>query len=373
MKLLVDGNVYRWQRNGGISRVFNQILPRLIEADPDLNLYVIVANPANCPIPATPRCHIITAPNISLPLKPWRLWHKVQEQVNNLLMIKNILLIKPDVFISTYYTLPSINIPSVCVIYDMIPEKFPEWFSDQYSRHIIHRKTLAVKSAKKIICISENTKKDLIEMLHVPSEKCTVVYPAQFVSSLAEENSDSSATKDSFFLYVGDYKSKYKNFECVLKAMALLASTGMAGLKLYVVTSLGLPSSGDQQRYSAIFPQGSVEFVESCSDAFLGSLYRKCLAYVCPSFYEGFGIPLVEALSYGAPVACSHTSAMPEICGDVAHYFDPLSPRECAEAMRLCVAEGRADGIVKLRKERSARYSWDESAKRYLSVIKSVL
>jgi glycosyltransferase involved in cell wall biosynthesis len=173
-----------------------------------------------------------------------------------------------------------------------------------------------------------------------------------------------------YLLYVG-HRGGYKNFEGFLRAYAS---------SLWLSDNFNVVCFG-----GGIFSRDEVALIKSLrlsmnhviqvngGDNKLASVYRDAALFVYPSLYEGFGIPPLEAMSLGCPVACSNTSSIPEVAGDAAEYFDPYDLDSMRTAMELVLSsEVRLNELIKLGKFRCARFSWDRCAKETLSVYKGL-
>ncbi|MFC1452296.1 glycosyltransferase family 4 protein [Verrucomicrobiota bacterium] len=367
MRLLIDGDVFRWQRAGGISRVYAEVIPRMAALDPKLDLRVVLRGG-----PVSGRLGSIGASTVRIPqlppgLKPWRLWRHVTPGLNARLAGAFWRRQKGDVFHSTYYTLPPVSCPSVCLVLDMIPELFPGLFGREFLDEMLERKRMAAQKAKLVICISLNTQRDLVRILGVPETKCRVV-PLAGVSATPVEAAAEPRAKRPFLLYVGDYLSPYKNFLFLLRC--LQSDRGdFADLPLDVV-SRRRPTAGELETYRELLPAGRLRFDEECDDAALAGLYGSCSAFVYPSLYEGFGLPVLEALACGAPVVCADTPALRETGGDVVYFFDPESPSDFLRALGSALRDGRADEKVRERKAHARVFSWDKTAEGFLNTFR---
>jgi len=144
-----------------------------------------------------------------------------------------------------------------------------------------------------------------------------------------------------------------------------------------LVIGIGHPDRGDDavgravaRRLRARAPEG-VEILGEVPPTQLASLYRRAACLVYPSLYEGFGIPPLEAMACGCPVAASTAGAIPEVCGDAAVLFDPLDVEAMAAAM--LEADERREELQALGVERAARFTWDEAARRHEDVYRTAL
>jgi glycosyltransferase involved in cell wall biosynthesis len=218
-------------------------------------------------------------------------------------------------------------------------------------------KAAAVARADHIICVSENTRRDLIELLNVAPNKTTVVHHGFSLTGKPLELAKIRASKRPFLLYVG-HRGEYKNFSGMLKALARSVNLK----KDFDIVCFGggplTASELDLIRKSGL-PDEQVSQV-SGNDDVLATLYKHASVFVYPSLYEGFGIPLLEAMSFDVPVACSNTSSLPEVVGNAALTFDPALPEAIGAAIESIVSnsELRAD-LVNKGRDRLKQFSWE--------------
>ncbi len=280
---------------------------------------------------------------------------------------------KPALVHETYFQrrrLAPKSCPIVLTVYDMIHEKFPDLFkrTDLTSKN----KRTAVARADLRICISEHTRRDLIEIFAVPPHK-TITIPLGFELDAPAESGTATTEVQAtpYLLYVGN-RHHYKNFDRLLRAYA-----GSPGLhrNFSLVAFGGPPLSSDEYALMSRLkiPQHKVIW-ERGSDVLLSALYRRAAAMVYPSLYEGFGIPPLEAMSRDCPVICSNTSSIPEVVGTAAVLFDPLDAQAIGSAIESVVnSESMRRELIARGRQRIKAFSWDrcasETAGAYAKVI----
>ena len=371
INLAIEGEVFSWNQKRGIPRIYAELIPRICRQDEKINITINIQEQCECLFHELP-ITIRKIPSISLSLRPWFIWGRIAPFINKILYRRFWLKEKADVYFSPHYKLPLFCKPAVCCVYDMIPELFPDSYEQGEALRIAQAKKNAVVSASIIVCISENTKQDVIRLLDVPESKCRVMYCAASLPDSGDDLTTNVLPFDNcepFILYVGGFKARYKNFEMLLEFMG--KQTINKKLKLIVV-SPEYPSEKEFKDYYSKVPKDRLGFVTNCSDEQLVILYKKCLCLVFPSCYEGFGLPVLEALSCGAPVACSNSSSLPEVGGDVVHYFSPDSVGECSVAIETALREGRSDEAVRRRKKWAATFSWDRAAKEFCEIVREL-
>lgn len=224
------------------------------------------------------------------------------------------------------------------------------------------------KRSRHIITISNYSKQDIIDFTHIPPEKITVAYPA--ADKLAgKPRPVEDLTGEKFLLYVGRAEP-YKNNRGLMKTHQQLLAN-FPNLKLVIVGSKDALREADEKWASE---QGfkNIIFTGFVADDQLAWLYSNCQAYVFPSFMEGFGLPGLEAMMYGAPVAAANKSCIPEILGEAAIYFDPSDINDMAAAIRKIMTNKklRAELIAKGQMQIS-KYSWRRMAEQVHDVYLS--
>ena len=232
-----------------------------------------------------------------------------------------------DLYHPTYYeaiTYPK-NKPVVITAHDFISELYP---SGSTPAPISEQKRISFKRADKIICISENTRKDLLHLFpEIPEEKTELVYHA-----LTWEKKDPLSAEKPYILFTG-VRNAYKNFTRFVEAVTpllkqydldlLCSGHGFSEAELQLFEELGIK---DKVRH---------KFAKDKDE--LQDMYRSALLFVFPSLYEGFGFPILEAYASGCPIALSNTSCFPEIAGDAGTYFDPESEESIRTAVKTLI------------------------------------
>jgi len=275
-----------------------------------------------------------------------------------------------DVFHPTYYNpyfLESVKKPFVITVHDMIHELYPHYFAAQDNLTAGY-KAQVINQADHIIAISECTKRDLQKFYAIPDDKITVVYHGFKMgdSLVAAAKLD---TPDKYLLFVGD-RAGYKNFELFAKAVAPLLVR--EDLKL-ICSGGGIFTAIEQQIFRDNNIANRVQQV-SASDAELANLYANAEAFVYPSLYEGFGLPVLEAFYNNCPIVMSNTSSLPEVGGAAAQYFDPMSEDSMRDAIDIVISNKnlRAELITK-GKQRLRLFNFDNTLQQTINVYKQVM
>jgi glycosyltransferase involved in cell wall biosynthesis len=365
MKIVYDYQIFGNQRYGGISRYFHEISKIIPTIEGDsveifaplyINEYIRHSD--------TVRLTGIKSPRPKFTNLATRLIN------SSLTRLRSYSTHRADIFHETYYSLLDCaprSAKRIITVYDMIHERFPDSFPREDATH--HAKLSALDRANHIICISENTRRDLIEATSIPFEKTSVVHLGHSLTAMSRSELP-PIIKVPYLLYVGA-REGYKNFEGLLAAYArsnlrdefslVCFGGGNATLReSFLIQSFGIKPA------NIIFLSGS--------DNTLSSLYASASALAYPSLYEGFGIPPLEAMSFGCPVACSNTSSMPEVVGDAAELFDPNDlDSMCMALERVLLSTHRSQQLVALGYERIKRFSWEKCARETLDTYKRVL
>lgn len=243
----------------------------------------------------------------------------------------------------------------IVVVHDLSFELYPEFYSLQ--RRLWHRAIDPrhfIGQADKIIAVSQNTKNDLMEIYKIPEEKIKVIYPG-----VTQQSAPPAGGQQSNYVLTLSTLEPRKNIETLILAFQ---KAKIADLKLVIAGAAGWKTK-NIYRLAANDP--NIVFKGYVSEEEKARLYQgaRCFAYL--SFYEGFGFPTLEALSYGLPVIASLNSSLPEILGEEALYVDPYNVAEVAEALREVII----NKVNPYRGEQIKKFSWQKSAQEILNLI----
>lgn len=253
----------------------------------------------------------------------------------------------------------------ISTIHDIAFEKFPlsfSWKFRQFYKFLIPR---IVSSSKKIFTVSEFSKNELCSLYSTPKSKLEVIPNA---SSSIFTRSTTNKTQAKYILAVSSL-TQQKNFVGLIDAFNMLNDQQH---ELLLVGSINR-NFATQTLIDKIDSNPRIKFAGRVSDSALVDLYRNAEAFIHPSFYEGFGIPPLEAQACGCPVICSNIASLPEVCGDSALYFDPYNTVDIASKIdNLLVDSNLSQSLVKKGYENIKRFSWDSSATKLLVSIKDL-
>jgi glycosyltransferase involved in cell wall biosynthesis len=239
---------------------------------------------------------------------------------------------------------------------------------------------IASRKADHIVAVSEFTKRQIVERLRVAPEKVTVIYhgvSSHFRVCNHEQafRAASSALqlRRPYLLYVGTLKP-HKNISTLIRAFALLRGRKKVEQQLLIVGDDPRWKEGLVSLCSQLGIAGHVSFFPHVAHAILPQVYAGADLMVMPSFIEGFGLPVLEAMACGTPVVCSRAASLPEVAGNAAEYFEPTSVEDLAEAIeRVLNSPERQAALRQKGLERVKQFSWEECARRTLEVYRKVL
>lgn len=212
-----------------------------------------------------------------------------------------------------------------------------------------------LKFVDHIITISESSKKDIIKIIGVPAEKITVTYLAA-----GSDYKDLKIKRENFVLYIGDINPN-KNLLSLFKAIALSKNE-----RLVLVGKAILENAEIKKEISILGIEDRVKFTGYISEKEKIILINKAKVYVQPSIYEGFGLPVLEAMACGTPVICGKNSSLPEIAGDAATYTDILNPHDLVD--KIVNVKGTGKEI-----SQAAKFSWEKTAQETYEVYQKIL
>lgn len=246
-----------------------------------------------------------------------------------------------NIYHSSDWTQGPSKAKKVTTIHDLSPFLYPTETDPQIVEVHTRRMKWVVKECDQIICVSQNTADDLKRLFGVNDDRIKIIYEAL----PARYQLKPQVTKYTNYILTIGARQPRKNIDRLKKACELLQQ------KLIVV--------GEGSDIGYVSDQDLVNYLAGAS------------AFVYPSLYEGFGLPILGAFYHGVPVACSNTSSLPEVAGDAAVYFDPLDEEAMAKAITEAVS--RRQGLVAAGKKQLAKFSWGKTARETMSIYKSLI
>jgi len=322
MKILYDHQMFLKQKYGGITKYFCELIKNL-PSEHQYKLSVLFSDNQHL----KDEKKVFRKLYIPIPKKESRIrghLKKNASELNKLYSQYHISSNKYDLFHPTYYDTYFINKlkkPFVVTVHDLIEFKFKEQYK---SDSLIPQMQKIIKNAQRVIAISENTKKDLIDILQIKEEKIDVIYHGFNKPSLNDRNNKFGR----YILYVG-YRGGYKNFSRLATVFSRLIHKDK-DLKLICV---GQPFTKEELAEVKDLKILDKIIVIGANESELNTLYSHALVFVYPTLYEGFGMSILEAFANDCPVCLGNTSSLPEVAGNAAVYFDPYTKKIFLEKM----------------------------------------
>ncbi len=315
-------------------------------------------------------------PARALPLAqyPWRLGVLACQLLRTPLVDRK--LGSDGIYHATEHLLPWTARPSVMTVHDLIFERYPEHHTLANRTFLRVAMPLFVRRADAIIAVSGHTKRDLLELYSTSPQKIHVVEEGieERFRPVAEEEVRRTMERHSirrpYLLMVGTLEPR-KNHALAFEALARLKAAG-GRHSLVVVGRRGWLFDRVQSNVERLQLSDDVIFTGHVPDADLPALYSGADCLLMPSLYEGFGIPVLEAMACGTPVVCSSASSLPEVAGPAARYIDQMTGEGLAVALRSVLSnpqtaeQMRAEGL-----RRAARFRWREAARLTVDVYKA--
>ncbi len=374
MRVVLDGRP-AGEYFPGIGRYVYHLTRALAQEDPGLEILLLHDPRADVPW----RALAGEFPHLKLVPAPWSPFSPAgQVAIPRLLRT-----LDADLYHATYYLMPYLaGLPTVLTVYDLVPLRVPSALSPAWRRHLYHLlHRLAVRRAGLCLTISHTTAKDMTELLGVPPARLRVTYPAPDPRfrppaghAEVERWKRSRGLPARYVLYAGINKP-HKNLGRLIEAWSLV----MARWQDAWGERPALVWAGPQdQRFRGIleaFQQAESAYVLGrLSDDDLVRLYQGAEVLVHPSLYEGFGLPVLEAMACGVPVACADRPALNEVAGGAALLFDPEDEEAIAGALlELLTAPERRQALAEAGLARAAEFTWPAAARATLAAYRELL
>ncbi len=364
MNIIYDFQAFSFQEYGGISNYFFQLIKNISKNEKD-NIDIIIRYSNNNYFEELGYSEILKF------FPGWRFKgrNEIIKRLNQRNFSQNIKKYKKiDLFHPTYYDPYFLNIlpdiPFVLTIHDMTHELFPGSFSKLDKT--IRNKNILAGRAKRIIAMSESTKRDIVRILKIPETKIDVIYHASSISQ-SKQKKPSTRLPDKYLLYVGK-RNTYKNFSFFLKAVNTIKE------KINIVCAGGGKFNSSELTLIKDLELSNRLTQIDVSDDELAYLYSNAFAFIFPSLYEGFGIPILEAFACGCPAVLSARSAFPEIAEDAALFFNPESTESFKKVVeRLLNNQSLSDSLISLGYKRLKNFSWEKTAAKTVELYNQAL
>ena len=356
----------------GIGRFSFEIIKRIVKQHPNINFHLIFDRPfsKNFLFSENVKGYVIR-PKTRHPVI-WYYWFEFQ-------IPKLLKKINANLFISLDGFLTSkLNIPKINVVHDINFEHRPKDLPFLYQKYYRHFIPKYCKISNEIITVSNFSKNDISKTYKISKNKIHVVYNGVSENFNTEDKYTEKIKKKftkgyDYFVFIGSLH-KRKNISRMLKAFDLFKKQTKSKMKFLIVGKKRWWSNEMEKTYKNMSYNKDVIFTGYVSEIFLNSIIKeaKCLCFV--SLFEGFGLPIIEAMKCGTPVITSNVSSMPEICGDSGLIVDPLNVIEIANAMqKIKNDKNLCNKLIESGIKRSQIFNWNESAKNFSKVIEKYI
>lgn len=378
MKIGIDA---RWiyPQISGVGRVTEKLIRHLGKIDGD-NQYILLFNDSELLEIYGSRWE--TYPNLKPILIPWGIFTPGNQVGMSSLIRKEGI----NLFHSTNYMIPLFlgNIPVVSTIHDLIPIKFPHFTprakKTRFNRIFRRLLVWCIRRSDKVITVSGHTRDDLIKDLGIPPDKIAVVYngiddkyhpPDR--ANVEKNQAPKLRFSDPYLLYVGRF-DPYKNVVGLIRSFRRFCQNREDNPRLVLAGHLDprYPEAGLAVKELDLDTR--VTFLDGVEEDELIRLYSDARILILPSFYEGFGLPPLEAMACGTPVIVSNRGSLPEVVGNAGLIVDPTSEDDIATAVeKLWDSESLRSEFILKGLKRAKDFSWEKTARETLKVYESLL
>lgn len=368
LHVVLDGRVVN-DHFPGIGRYVVNLAQALARVAPDLNVSLLYDPSA----PAT-RLILPDLPRVACPVSPF----SVRQQW---IVPRQLRRMQATLYHSPYYLMPyAPGTSTVFTCHDLIPLIYAQYFSAV--QRLIYRLThaLALKTARMTVAVSRTTQADLIRYFHLDPQRVIAIpeavddhfspRPSEQITAVRQKH----VLPEEYVLYVGSNKP-HKNLARLVQAWKICRSElRTQNLKLVIAGQWDRRYLEAKRLVGGSGLNAQVFFVGPVDDADLPALYSGAMLFIFPSLYEGFGLPVLEAMACGTPVVCSNTSSLPEVVGEAGLLFDPLNPDEIAASIQRVLenpglrVELRQRGLA-----RAAQFTWERVAEKTMAVYRAIV
>lgn len=353
------------RQGGGIGRYVREMIRALAKSDAANRYQLFFASPNPVPFPLFP-----LPSNFSTRHLPFhdiwlaRLWHRAQFPINVEWITGEI-----DLYHAPDFTLPPTRARSVLTVHDLSFARDPDSAAPTLRAYLDKVVPRSVKRATHIIAVSQATKNDLVELYDTPQEKISVIYEG--VDEKFKPTNDASKIKTygvgdkPYILSVSTIQPR-KNFKRLIQAFAQLPTDFelvIAGGKGWMYDDIFAEAEKEGVR-------GRVRFIGFVPDDDLPALYSHAAMFAYPSLYEGFGLPLLEAMACGTPTLASNVSCLPEVAGGAAVTASPYDVDSLAEGLKHTLVN--RDELIQKGFARASQFKWEAAARQLIDLYESL-
>jgi len=370
-------------QGAGIGRLTRNIVDGLAQID-EQNEYVLLVQGRGLPYPAPSAGTRNAASGIRSPnfrqVRTWineRWWHRIWFRLRVPLAVE--WAIGPiDLFHSPDFTLPPVRhgTQTIVTIHDLSFVRMPECFEPALLAYLMANVPRAVARADWILADSESTRQDLIALLDAPADRISVIYPG--IEPRFHAVTDADALQcvrtrydlpERFVLSLGTVQPR-KNYVGLMRAFARLPEPDVS---LVIAGGRGWLSDDIYRAVEELGLDARVRFLGFVDDVDLPALYSMAVLFALPSLYEGFGIPLLEAMACGTPVIAADNSSLPEVVGDAGILLDAHDTDALAQTMRQLLGDTeQQQRLARRGLARARQFTWQHAAEQLLSTYRRV-
>lgn len=344
--------------------MFTEILPRMCIQDNSLQITLFTVGRNRLPLPVHEQIRHLQIPALKIPFLPISLREFFISKMQPLILGTG----KAQIWHTTYFTTPTIwKGLRIVTVYDMIHERFSHLFNRPEDDIFRKQKRTSVLSADALICISRTTYDDLISFYGISKDSVYTI-PNGYSNIFTQKDRFENHFETPFLLYVGD-RTHYKNFKMLIRVYSQWNLS--KDIALFVV---GEPwTSFEAKKLLELRIKDRVKLFTNIDDRMLCDLYNQATAFIHPSLYEGFGIPLLEAMACGCRIIASRIPSTVEIARNYPIYFDPINSDELLHALDRAICESQTSESTTSGIALARKYSWDETSRKTLSVYRDLL
>ncbi|RYZ23715.1 MAG: glycosyltransferase family 1 protein [Chitinophagaceae bacterium] len=373
MNIAVNTRVLLKDHLEGVGYFIQEVFRRLAAAHPEHHFFFLFDRPYDEAFVFGPNVTpIVVGPKARHPVL-WRIWFDLQVPI----VLRRI---KADVFVSPDgYASLTTRVPQCLIVHDLGFLHQPEAYKKIHLGYLRRQMPLFVRRAKHVGTVSEFSKKDIQQRYRLPDDKITVVYSAVKEGFRPLEWEERTAVKEQYtggqeyFIYAGALQPR-KNLVNLLKAFSIFKKRQKSSWKLVLAGRLAWKNDEFLKLLETYKYRADVVLTGYIEESELKRLVASAYALVYPSFFEGFGVPVLEAMKSGIPALTSENTSMAEICGEAALYFDPKEPASIAgELMHIYKDEDGRKRLIEKGFAQAAQFSWDRTANLVWSCIEKTL